>query len=171
MEKFYIFEEYSDGGNLDNQFGRWKTPAKKRLTIARAILKPVVMMHQSGLYHRDLKPENYLMCKDGIKLCDYEGVTELEKDPHQLGTSGYIPKTRGMRVSRHQDEYAMGVMIYRLFNHGAFPPSNFSKLADKAIQKGKTDPTAIALQLMHPDDNKRLSVNTALDLINQQTSA
>lgn len=80
-----------------------------------------------GIIHRDIKDENIFISEDGVfKLGDFGIAMKLSQNdptaamrgtPHFMAPEVY----RGDKYGATVDIYSLGIVMYRLFNHGRLP--------------------------------------------------
>lgn len=112
--------------------------AKSKLVLFRNIVLAVNSIHSGGIYHRDLKPDNFRLrgsdINDTAVAIDFN--TSCANDLEQLGDRSdydrgvgapmYAPMETlfGLSYLRelalYSDCYALGCMLYELFNDGLF---------------------------------------------------
>lgn len=89
------------------------------------ISRGVSFLQTKGLIHRDIKPENIIVCKTGLKICDF-GLSifydELNPPDEFIGTLDYLApeiiKCRGPDASPYcpsVDLWSLGIVIYEIF--------------------------------------------------------
>jgi alpha-tubulin suppressor-like RCC1 family protein/serine/threonine protein kinase len=82
---------------------------------------------KKGIIHRDIKDENIFVNKDGaFKLGDFGISKELSKSGRATsmrGTPLYMaPEVyRGEKYDTAVDIYSLGIVLYKMFNHGRMP--------------------------------------------------
>lgn len=183
----YIFQEYMAQGDLGSEEsgGKLKPSVAEswepavNVKLAKALCAPVAALHRVGLYHRDIKPENYLMNDEQIKLGDFGFLTDQKVPDKVNGTLLFLPpeyRSKKLRADQ-SDAFALGVMLYDLAE-GIHPAEEFSannnedlgwnmtflQSCNQSITENETRPSvsSIALQLMHPTLNERLTVEQAM---------
>lgn len=132
---------------------------EKRLTRAEIIslgidiCTALDICSKHGIIHRDIKDDNIFYNEDGIfKLGDFGIAMKLSKDgwitsmsgtPHFMAPEVY----RGEPFDASVDIYSLGIVMYRLMNHGRlpfmppYPEPIFSGNSDEAFEKRmKGDP-------------------------------
>ena len=112
--------------------------AKSKLVLFRNIVLAVNSIHLSGIYHRDLKPDNFRLrgpdINDIVVAIDFN--TSCAKDLDQLGNRSDYEKCVGAlmyapietlfglsylrELALYADCYALGCMLFELFNDGFF---------------------------------------------------
>jgi serine/threonine protein kinase len=93
--------------------------------MARQISKGVQTLQMKGIIHRDIKPENIIICKTGLKICDFGfSIVYDQLNPPQdfLGTIDYLApeiiKCKGSNPCPYGpsvDLWALGITIYEIF--------------------------------------------------------
>lgn len=142
-------------------------------------------MHDKNIAHRDLKPENIIfeetddLDKIQIKLIDF-GLSKIigfNKNTmnSKLGTPYYVsPEVLEGKYDKWCDLWAIGVITYILLS--GTPPFNgkneieiFNKIKccdydfeEKIWYKMTRESKDFIRKLLHPDPNKRLSIDQAL---------
>jgi serine/threonine protein kinase len=116
---------------------------REALTVFEKILDGVEAAHKLGVTHRDLKPENLLSNGAGAELvvADF-GIAEFEeeeifttvetKDGARLANFQYAApeqRTRGRRVDKRADIYALGLILNELFTTELAYGTNFKTVA------------------------------------------
>ena len=138
--------EYAREGSLQDLIGTADSLAPKvMIRYAGHILKAVDYLHDQGLVHNDIKPSNILISKkDRAKLSDFAfsgniGEETFNHLPESMivGTDLYKPRSeRHSRInSVHHDIYAIGIVLYQLFNRSVRPDRiDLNQLLYKEIQ-------------------------------------
>lgn len=100
---------------------------KEIVKIGTDLCRALECCEQSKIIHRDMKPDNVFRNRYGdYKLGDF-GISkqmEVTKSAYsQKGTSMYMAPEiyRGEHYDHTVDIYSLGIMLYRLLNHGRFP--------------------------------------------------
>jgi len=123
--------------DIDDYFlGKEHNTAKAKLVLFRHIVSAVEAIHNCSVFHRDLKPDN--MKADSIKpddrmvlVIDFGTAaryvsSKLLKEYRPVGANAYsAPETflgfAGEReIAKLTDIYALGCMLYELFNDSYF---------------------------------------------------
>jgi len=95
-----------------------------------------------NVIHRDVKESNIFVDKNGrIKLGDFgiaREVSEKSRSMSMRGTPAYLAPEigRGKKYSSNVDIYSLGILIYKLLNHGRYP---FMPPAPQPIRFEDTD--------------------------------
>ena len=117
--------------------------AKSKLGLFRNIVLAVNSLHLTGIYHRDLKPENFRLrgpdINDIVVVTDFN--TSCANDLEQLGSRSDYERSVGApmyapietlfglsyfrELALYSDYYALGCMLYELFNDGLFLASQW----------------------------------------------
>ena len=125
---FNIVMEYGGKSNLYNfiQSYRQKNENIEEYKIKDIILQiciAIKVIHENKIIHRDLKPENILINEDNkIKITDFGVSKKLStiesKTGSQVGTQHYMALEieKGEKYNNKVDIYALGCIIYELFN-------------------------------------------------------
>jgi serine/threonine-protein kinase len=124
---FYYAMELIEGAMPLDQFVESRSLSQREiLELMQPICSAVQHAHQMGVIHRDLKPSNILVDRDGQPhLLDFGLAREAwsESSPQITlddapGTPAYMSPEQASgdtkRVSTASDEYALGVILYRL---------------------------------------------------------
>ncbi|ODM25552.1 serine/threonine protein kinase [Clostridium sp. Bc-iso-3] len=97
------------------------------VNIALDICSALEICEQKNIIHRDIKDENIFVTSDGkFKLGDFGIAKELTRASLASsirGTPLYMaPEVyRGKPYDLRSDLYSLGIVIYKLLNHGRFP--------------------------------------------------
>ncbi len=91
------------------------------------ILDAVALCHRHDIVHRDIKEDNIFVSDNGVfKLGDF-GIAKQETNTSSLSwkmTMNYSSPevlTQQSHFTAADDIYSMGVVLYKLLNHGRFP--------------------------------------------------
>lgn len=136
---FFVMPLYE--GSIRGLIG--KLSPREALIIFEKILDGVDSAHKLGVTHRDLKPENILANGAGADLviADF-GIAEFEeeeiftavetKDGARLANFQYAApeqRTRGKRVDKRADIYALGLILNELFTVELAHGTNYKTVA------------------------------------------
>ena len=165
----------------------WKSQAD----IALNFLRPVAVLHRHGLRHLDIKPENFLRTVNNrAKLCDYGFVTNQTLKNVNCGTPGFIApecfQNEHEKIpvdTAKVDSFALGVTLFQWmtgfhpcevffpapmnskFTYALANSESFKQASDMAAQRfdrfERLSPLTVAQFMMHPDPDKRASVELA----------
>ena len=120
-----------------------KLSPRKALIVFEKILDGVDAAHKLGVKHRDLKPENILSngAGDHCVIADF-GIAEFEeeeiftavetRDGTRLANFQYAApeqRTRGKRVDKRADIYALGLILNELFTGELAHGTNYKTIA------------------------------------------
>lgn len=147
-------------------FNQHITEAKAKLQTFRKIVLSVDAIHREGIHHRDLKPDNIRARDKAEKICcviDFGTAAHLETDhietsyPSQVGALGYAaPESRcglaGVReIGTQCDMYALGCMLFELFNVNLF---YFSQLSNQNLEPVLT----LMTMLLHSESSEEKKI-------------
>lgn len=145
-EGWHLVMEYVDGSSLADE------PIGEHLVAAvfPQIVDGLQALHAAGHVHRDLKPANVLLDKAGnVRLVDFGFVAASGAEPGAswIGSPAYASPEQlsGGRAGPASDAYALGVMLYEVFE-GKTP---FQGSAMKMARAKRTS-TAPALTYSNP---------------------
>ncbi len=121
----YFAMDLIEGQNLAQLVAGGPLPAKRAARYLKSIAEAIDYAHQRGILHRDLKPSNVLLdAFDQPRVTDFglarrlEGDSSLTLSGQVVGSPSYMPPeqagTKGGKVSRRSDVYALGAMLYHL---------------------------------------------------------
>jgi serine/threonine protein kinase len=112
----YLIEEYVQGENLSDRFGRATVRPIAALSILRGVAAAVDHAHRNGLCHGDLKPSQVLLAEDGRAVLSDLGLAPMRPIRPQDHTPEYAAPEliRGGPFSPASDRYAFAAMAYQL---------------------------------------------------------
>lgn len=102
-------------------------PLSEILRLGMDLCQALTYCKKLNIIHRDIKPGNVFRNKYGnFKLGDFGIARQLSATSSaysQKGTNMYMaPEVyRGEKYRENVDVYSLGIMLYRLMNHGRFP--------------------------------------------------
>lgn len=97
------------------------------LKIGKDISRALECCEQNHIIHRDIKPDNVFRNSYGnYKLGDFGIAKQLDVTKSvysQKGTSMYMAPevAKGEHYNKSVDLYSLGIMLYKLLNHGRYP--------------------------------------------------
>ena len=81
-------------------------------------------LQEQGWLHRDIKPANLMLCREGLKLIDFN-IAARARDAHKtwVGTQGYmLPEIGMLPWSTDGDLFATGIVLYEIVTgHHPYP--------------------------------------------------
>ncbi|KAI8074294.1 kinase-like domain-containing protein [Gilbertella persicaria] len=139
-DKYYMFLEYVDGGQLlDYIIKHGKLREKQARKFARQIVSALDYCHRNSIVHRDLKIENILITKsEQLKIIDF-GLSNVYSPTQQLDTfcgSLYFAAPELLRAKHYTgpevDVWSFGVVLYVLVcGRVPFDDTNLPALHEK----------------------------------------
>ena len=158
-----VLREFSQHGNrylvLEKMVGqpllppnRYQ-PAKISWRRAQQILERLgaflSRIHAAGWVWRDCKPWHIFICRDEMRLIDFEGACRIrEKRVLPWGSRYYTPQFSQNSFCRRggvtEDNYALGVIAFQLAT-GRFPPSSLRRQAALCDRVGCPDSLRIKI--------------------------
>ena len=112
--------------------------AEEKLLLFNEIVLAVEALHVHEVFHRDIKADNLRAYEDALKrivvavdlgtaaLCDSSHIVDSSDYPQPVGHINYSsPEARcglaiDRRIGRYSDIYALGCLLYELFNKDLF---------------------------------------------------
>ena len=148
----YLVMNYVDGRTLDALWKDAKFAAAvapeppARLRLFKHLCDIVQAAHLKGITHRDLSPSNILITADGEPhVLDFglasTAFNGLFTDGHDVTMTGQFlgklkyaapeqARTGTAVVDIRTDVYALGVILYQILTHGAYPYEEVGNLVD-----------------------------------------
>lgn len=123
--RHYFSMGYVEGQNLAQLVGQQPLSASRSARYVERIAAAIHYAHERGILHRDLKPSNVLIdANDQPRITDFglarrlDGDSSLTLTGQVLGSPNFMPPeqagSRGGRVGRPSDVYALGGILYYL---------------------------------------------------------
>jgi eukaryotic-like serine/threonine-protein kinase len=97
------------------------------ITLGIDMCTALEICHRHGIIHRDIKDENIFISEDGaFKLGDFGIAMKLSQSVRTAamrGTPNFMaPEVyHGKKYNASVDIYSLGIVLYRLLNHGRMP--------------------------------------------------
>ncbi|MBI4860533.1 MAG: protein kinase [Candidatus Riflebacteria bacterium] len=118
----YLVCELIEGETLENALETTVFTLSRALETTAAVADALAYAHDRGIVHRDVKPANIFLVGSDVKLADFGlargvGVGQTVTQPgFILGTPEYMApeQIEGSEVSAASDQYALGVLCYRI---------------------------------------------------------
>ncbi|KAG2194300.1 hypothetical protein INT47_000443, partial [Mucor saturninus] len=139
-DKYYMFLEYVDGGQLlDYIIKHGKLREKQARKFARQIVSALDYCHRNSIVHRDLKIENILITQsEQLKIIDF-GLSNVYSPTEQLNTfcgSLYFAAPELLKAKEYTgpevDVWSFGVVLYVLVcGRVPFDDTNLPALHEK----------------------------------------
>lgn len=159
----------------------WKR-REKVLRYAKELTRIIMILHAHNIIHRDIKLENILydFDRDTVVVSDFGygrfcGVDDIIYDC--AGTSGYLCPSyytnaymkRGVS-GKKADVYSTGVTLWcMLFDTYPYVDKRlpYEKLPSSMLMHKNDEFVEIILQMIRPDQNERVGMDTAYDRISE----
>ncbi|MDE3033864.1 MAG: serine/threonine protein kinase, partial [Acidobacteriota bacterium] len=121
-ERHYLVMEYVAGQTLDRYLVDHSLDLAQALEVALKVGEALASAHQKGILHRDVKPQNVMIDEHrAVKVMDFglaklAGMQSRTQDGHVVGTPRYMSPEQvlGQPIDGRSDQYAFGVLLYRL---------------------------------------------------------
>ena len=157
----------------DENIEEYKQEFKERLNLFLYILESIQFLHKNNIVHLDIKIENIVLFKNTPKLIDFEYSQRLFNDEAItdvfVGTKKCCDpvvknkyKQTGVCIyTKHNDIYALGVLLYELISSKTFKSSStnnefiLSKISEKYVPTCILD---ILKKMLIYDIDKRLTL-------------
>ena len=114
----YVIEEYLDWELLADRIAVKKLSKYQVRSVAKQLLRALILLHENSIVHKDIKPENIMIDSFGnIKLIDFDIAhlysEDKTKDTTLKGSKDYAPPEQfGFSQSDcRTDIYALGVTL------------------------------------------------------------
>jgi len=158
----YLALEYLEGQSLAERARRERLSRDEVLRIGRDIADALAHAHAAGVRHCDLKPSNVVLPKDGrLRVVDFGLALTAESADSRVvaGTPDWMAPEQwlGEPISDKTDVFALGVMLYELFE-GAHP---FGMAADARARR------ASVLSPPRPPERPTAAPRAIADLVQQ----
>jgi hypothetical protein len=112
--KFYVVQEYLNGGSLDRKLPVNEVLAQKYF---KQMIEAVQFLHVNcKIAHRDLKPENFLIDSgDNLKITGFASASKISKENVLSGTYAFMPPEAfngGRILPDKADIWALGLTLF-----------------------------------------------------------
>lgn len=133
---FNIVMEYCEDGTLDEYLeNNPNFPKQLKIFFIHDLLRALIKLHRKNIIHRDIKPANCLIKNGVLKLADFGGSIEYQKntDLTSCGTPLYsapeIFKTS--QYNSKIDVWSFGVVCYEILSGShPFPAKDYNELQE-----------------------------------------
>lgn len=149
---------------------------RKRISIARKLIKAVAFLHYNGIIHRDIKLENILLDeKNNPFLCDFslskvfDGLSNDGTHTGDVITKLYrAPEIRDKQnYSYPVDIWSLGIVLYQLFTMKFLPCNSLDEIYsyfNNTLNKTSNNIIYITLsKMLDKEQEKRITIK---ELIN-----
>lgn len=136
----FIRMEYLE--TLASYFRRVDITETEVIRLGVDICEALAVCKKHNVIHRDVKESNIFVDKNGrFKLGDFgiaREVSEKSRSMSMRGTPAYLAPeiARGKKYNSNVDIYSLGILLYKLMNHGRYP---FMPPAPQPIRFEDTD--------------------------------
>ena len=169
-----IVMEYCEEGTLEeNLQNNTNLPKQKKFSFICDLLRALKKLEGKNIIHRDIKPSNCLIKNGVLKLADFGGSREYQRnaDLTSCGTPLYsapeIFKTS--QYNSKIDIWSFGVVCYEILSGShPFPARNFTEL-EEMIEKDPDysmfteDEKEFLMKAINPKPNSRSSLRKLID--------
>ena len=136
---YYVITEYSDFGNLKDQFAIQKKYSENQTKfILLQLLKAIKYLNENNFIHTDIKPENVLISEKFIsnneeffkvKLIDFGSVNSLINFDNQSLPYYIAPEVIDRKINAKCDIWSLGIIMFRLiFGNVPFKGNTFKEV-------------------------------------------
>ena len=141
---FYIISEFSDYGNLKDQFGIKKKYSENQTKyIIFQLLKAIKYLNQNNFIHTDIKPENILITEKiivnneelfNVKLIDFGNSNSLQSPESQNLPYYVAPEVIERKFNEKCDIWSLGIIMFRLiFGYVPFKGNTFEEVINHIL--------------------------------------
>ena len=141
---FYIISEFSDYGNLKDQFGIKKKYSENQTKyIIFQLLKAIKYLNQNNFIHTDIKPENILITEKiivnneelfNVKLIDFGNSNSLQSPESQNLPYYVAPEVIEKKFNEKCDIWSLGIIMFRLiFGYVPFKRNTFEEVINHIL--------------------------------------
>ena len=141
---FYIISEFSDYGNLKDQFGIKKKYSENQTKyIIFQLLKAIKYLNQNNFIHTDIKPENILITEKiivnneelfNVKLIDFGNSNSLQSPESQNLPYYVAPEVIEKKFNEKCDIWSLGIIMFRLiFGYVPFKGNTFEEVINHIL--------------------------------------
>ena len=148
--RHYLVMEYVEGDTLDHYLKKNSPDLQSALKIAIQVGEGIAAAHHKDIMHRDIKPANVMLTLDGtVKVMDFglakfAGASTKTRTGFIVGTPRYMSpeQVTGSHLDHRSDQYAYGVLLYRLFcGREPFMEGDSMAIVYKHIHEPPASPT------------------------------
>lgn len=180
-QKYYIVNEYVDGGDLEHFIMNRKEqklpiPENFIIKIFIQVLLGLKYMHELKCIHRDIKPRNILVSLDGnIKITDF-GLSKFNESSFLSsfnGTFAYTsPEMLSQKYSFPTDIWSLGCSLYQMMSFNLPFEGSEVEIIDKVRKSNPRNITenyskdlkTLIPKLLNKIPEKRITINEILSL-------
>ena len=136
---YYVITEYSEFGNLKDQFAIQKKYSENQTKfILLQLLKAIKYLNENNFIHTDIKPENVLISEKfisnneeffNVKLIDFGSVNSLINFDNQSLPYYIAPEVIDRQINAKCDIWSIGIIMFRLiFGNVPFKGNTFNEI-------------------------------------------
>jgi serine/threonine-protein kinase len=168
-ERPFLVFELARAGSLADEMKELKDQGRvyhpvRALQRIREVLLALGHVHTRGLVHRDVKPANLLRFDQGIKIADF-GTGRSLLPLQALDTEAFVgtrlyaspEQTRGERVDRRSDLYAVGCILFEMLTGSLPTPGRTDSLGGYPNLLIIPELDTLVRALLHADQAQRPS--------------
>jgi serine/threonine-protein kinase len=117
----YLAFEFVRGPNLEQICSTDPLPVPRAALLGAGVLSALGSAHRKGVPHLDLRPSKVLVARGSLaKVMDFGIAGVFEESDHEVARGYLDPRyaspehARGEPVSKAADQYAAGLLIYKM---------------------------------------------------------
>jgi serine/threonine-protein kinase len=131
QDRYFILEEYLDGGTLKDNFPDYFSE-QAAISLIVELVNGLCILWEKNIVHRDLKPQNIIISNGIPKIIDLGIARLLDETSITLTWAPYGPRTpayaspeqtenRKSQIDFRSDQFSLGIIFAQLVLNGEHP--------------------------------------------------